>query len=271
MGRRSEFTKKDAKALCRRLINNPTLTIRQLEASMYGNYPKLKKQPQLKDFNLSESILAKNKKEKNRDESIHFFVSLILACIAHYKIADLMLGPSYPLKEKLLMIVFTILPFGIFFFHVFLKLTTLFIFNKKNTDKIDKLYEDYKMACGAYEYQQKLKVIQYWEDMDGREFEYAVAQYFKSKNYQVEITKYSNDGGVDIILYKDSQKIYVQCKHYQKPVGIAPARELYGVMQADNVQIGYLVTLNGCTKGVNEFIKDKNIYIYTLDDLMKEP
>lgn len=34
------------------------------------------------------------------------------------------------------------------------------------------------MSPGSYQSfasQQKLKVIQYWEDMDGREFEYAVA------------------------------------------------------------------------------------------------
>ena len=41
--------------------------------------------------------------------------------------------------------------------------------------------------------------------MDPREFEYFVADVFRSLGYKVQVTSGSNDGGKDIILYKGTK------------------------------------------------------------------
>ena len=87
--------------------------------------------------------------------------------------------------------------------------------------------------------------------------------------YRVESTPVSGDGGVDLILRnKSNEKVVVQCKSYNSPVGPAAARELYGSMMHFGVSKAVLVCPAGFTRGVEEFVKGKPIDLVAAEDLI---
>nr|WP_257148037.1 restriction endonuclease [Bacillus thuringiensis] len=57
---------------------------------------------------------------------------------------------------------------------------------------------------------------EYLEKMDPRKFEYLIADLFNSRGYQAQVTPGSNDGGKDIILWKDDEVKFVEVKRYTK-------------------------------------------------------
>ncbi|MED2874297.1 restriction endonuclease [Bacillus thuringiensis] len=52
--------------------------------------------------------------------------------------------------------------------------------------------------------------------MDPRNFEYLIADVFNSQGYRAQVTPGSNDGGKDIILWKDDEVKFVEVKRYTK-------------------------------------------------------
>ncbi len=82
------------------------------------------------------------------------------------------------------------------------------------------------------------------------------------------LTPASGDGGIDLILIKDGERILVQCKQYAKPVGPAPIRELYGVLQSDSAARAVLAAPGGVTRGAREFAYGKPISFLGLNDIL---
>ena len=76
------------------------------------------------------------------------------------------------------------------------------------------------------------------------EFEQLVGEAFRQQGYQVVETPAGPDGGVDLVLRKDGEKILAQCKHWRATkVGVPIVRELFGVM-ADRGAAGACVTVH---------------------------
>ena len=109
----------------------------------------------------------------------------------------------------------------------------------------------------------------WWRSISDAEFEKEVGKWYKDKGYKVKVTQKSSDGGVDIILQKDDEISYVQCKQWKDYVPVSIVRELYGVMSLHNVKKGDIVCLKGGTKGANDFAVECGIRIITLRDLVK--
>lgn len=82
--------------------------------------------------------------------------------------------------------------------------------------------------------------------MSWQKFEELVGEAFRRQGYVVvDLGGAKPDGGIDLILHKGTEKIIVQCKHWQtKPVGVAPVRELRGVVAREKAKRGILVTSN---------------------------
>lgn len=79
--------------------------------------------------------------------------------------------------------------------------------------------------------------------MDGYAYEKYVAMWLKKKGYRnVQVTKKSNDYGVDIIAYKNNVKYAVQCKYYGNPVGVAAIQEVVAGKAFYNCQEAIVVT-----------------------------
>lgn len=50
------------------------------------------------------------------------------------------------------------------------------------------------------------------EELSPEEFEHYVAKEFAAAGYKTDVTRYSGDGGIDIIMYRDNKTYGVQCK-----------------------------------------------------------
>jgi len=72
----------------------------------------------------------------------------------------------------------------------------------------------------------KLKNLSGLDDLNGIEFEVAIAGLYEYKGYNVEITKASGDFGVDVIAKKGSEILAIQAKRYSGKVGIKAVQEV---------------------------------------------
>lgn len=109
----------------------------------------------------------------------------------------------------------------------------------------------------------------WWTSLDGWSFEKEVAKVFQSSGYTANVTSGSNDGGIDINLYRGSERIVVQCKNYKSAVGPAPVRDLFGVLTSVKAHGAIMVSQTSYTKGAVQFAYDHGIKLMTLDDIIK--
>jgi restriction system protein len=97
--------------------------------------------------------------------------------------------------------------------------------------------------------------------MPWQEFEMLVGETFRRKGYTVSETGGGGaDGGVDLVLRKDGEKLLVQCKQWKAyKVGVTTIRELYGVMAAAGAAGGFVVTSGVFTQEAKSFAEGRNI------------
>lgn len=131
------------------------------------------------------------------------------------------------------------------------------------------MYQSYLAEQSAYEEYQRFANVQFWRSLGGLEFEKAFAALCEKMGYNVTLTPPSGDEGVDVILRKDGKKIIVQCKAHSNPVGPAIARELYGSLFHHKADEAWLIALAGVTYGVKDFIKEKPIRVFELNDVIQ--
>lgn len=83
------------------------------------------------------------------------------------------------------------------------------------------------------------------------EFELLVAALYKRMSYQVQVTRATKDGGIDVIarnLTSGNQSIvYVQCKHQARNVRVQALRELTGLVLLHHANKGVLVSSSDFT------------------------
>lgn len=110
----------------------------------------------------------------------------------------------------------------------------------------------------------------WWENLNPFDFEEEVGKWYQMRGYRFRVTNKSNDGGVDVVLTKNGETTYVQCKqwNYEVPVGVV--RELLGVMASKGVKKGIVACLKGGTKGAVDFANDNGIRIVTHHDFIKD-
>ena len=99
--------------------------------------------------------------------------------------------------------------------------------------------------------------------IDPRDFEKVVAEIFRKKGFNVNLTSRSNDGGKDVIaLSKDAlgieTKYFIECKRYslENKVGVDIIRSLYGVHHTVNSpNVSVLATTSTFTRGAKSFVE----------------
>ena len=99
--------------------------------------------------------------------------------------------------------------------------------------------------------------------LDRRVFEELVAELFCGFGYQVELTKRTKDGGIDVVAIKNDQfkvKFLIQCKRPDpgNPVGIEVVRDLRGVLRSAGNQASkdIIATTTRLTRGAKQFITE---------------
>jgi restriction system protein len=108
-----------------------------------------------------------------------------------------------------------------------------------------------------------------------QEFESLVGEGFRRRGFKVvERGGAGPDGGVDLALSRGSERFLVQCKQWRaRQVSVSVVRELYGVMAAERVAGGYVVTSGTFTMDAKEFSSGRNIELIDgrgLDALLRE-
>lgn len=103
-----------------------------------------------------------------------------------------------------------------------------------------------------------------------REFENLVGQAFRERGYSVkELGGKGPDGGVDLELRMGADKYFVQCKHWKsQTVGVAPVRELFGVMSAEGAVGGFVVASGPFTTEATKFSEGRSIELLNASALV---
>jgi len=89
-----------------------------------------------------------------------------------------------------------------------------------------------------------------------RDFEQLITEAFRRDGYTAQTTASGPDGGVDIVLRKGGKTYLVQCKHWRnRRVGVAPIRELAGVIASAKASGGYFVCSGAFTDEAKAFAR----------------
>lgn len=107
--------------------------------------------------------------------------------------------------------------------------------------------------------------------LSGIDFENLCATLISGMGFQVELTKASGDGGIDIIansstpLYKG--KYIIQCKRYTGTVGEPILRDLYGVVMSERANKGILMTTGTFTRSAVAFAEGKPLELIDISGI----
>lgn len=123
----------------------------------------------------------------------------------------------------------------------------------------------YASACEEYLRLQK----SFWTSLSGAEFESQLAEIYRRHGYEVEPTKATGDGGVDLILRKASRTGIVQCKQWAQPAGIPVLRELIGSLVAFRADYAVLACTGGFTRPAITFAQSHSIELLSLNEILE--
>jgi len=110
--------------------------------------------------------------------------------------------------------------------------------------------------------------------LEWKRFETICAEYLRMKGFDPKETRIGADGGVDINLYKDGIEKpvgIVQCKAWNTyMVGVKPVRELFGVMAAEDINLGIFMTSGVFTSEAIVFAEGKPLELISGVKLLAE-
>ena len=234
-------------------------------------------EPVLKDYDLTLELIEKYNKQTLNDilDKSYFKYAPLLLSIIYWIYND---GISFVFNNVALgffSIIF-ILPLTMGFFSVILVILNTLISSiikfyhplTKSVISYKKDLNEYNIRLKEYKEEQEKRKKDFWYSLSGYEFEHEVAKLFKQFGFRVEVTKGSDDKGIDINMWDNNKYIVVQCKAHKKRLSPAISRELYGTMISHNASEAYLVTLEGVSDKSNEFILDKPIKIFDVNNLI---
>lgn len=78
--------------------------------------------------------------------------------------------------------------------------------------------------------------------MDGVDFEKFIALIFTLRGYKVTFTPRAGDQGVDLIAARDAERIAIQCKRWNNPVGLKAIQEVFTGKSLYKCTEGLLIT-----------------------------
>jgi restriction system protein len=94
-------------------------------------------------------------------------------------------------------------------------------------------------------------------DVSWREFERLVCEAYRRQGYLADVVgSESGDGGVDVRLTRNSERVLVQCKQWRAyTVGVTTLRELLGVVVSERATKGIVVTSGRFTAEAQAFAR----------------
>lgn len=112
--------------------------------------------------------------------------------------------------------------------------------------------------------------IKYFDNLNGLEFEeYTKNLLIKLGYIKVEVTKSTNDFGVDVIAEKDNIKYGIQCKNYSDKVGNSAVQEVHAGITHYHCTKGMIITNNYFTSQAINQAQELDIILIDRDLLIK--
>jgi len=91
-------------------------------------------------------------------------------------------------------------------------------------------------------------------------FEHLVGEAFRRRGYRVRENAVAGaDRGIDLVLTRADETVLVQCKRWDKPIGVPIVRELLGAVTAEGASGGILVASSLFTAPARSFAQDTGI------------
>ena len=115
------------------------------------------------------------------------------------------------------------------------------------------------------ELEEKRKKKEFWFGLDGLDTEDELDKVFEKLGFETETTPPSNDEGIDHVL---NGEIVVQTKNQQSKVSRPDLQRFWGSWK-DSHKKGIFVSINGFSNTCEEFVKDKPILLYDVDDVVR--
>lgn len=228
--------------------------------------------PKIKDFGLKETdIKLYYRKRKLYSTTLFIILSIIPVTLIIFLVIHV------SKNSNLFFIVISIIITLIFSFWIW-GLPLIYFSDFIDTKVFSKFFSNEKLN-NYFKAEVKFKeneiLIQkqlqkYWYGLSGHKFEKEITDLLNKTGYNAVKTKGSNDGGIDIILYDNSNHIstLIQCKAYKKQLSPATARELFGVMTSRKVNRGMIICLGGFSKETIKFTHGKNIELLDINDII---
>ncbi|MCF8707083.1 restriction endonuclease [Rhizorhapis sp. SPR117] len=101
----------------------------------------------------------------------------------------------------------------------------------------------------------------FWREMRGVDLERALMRLFQKRGCEVETTKVSGDGGVDLVVKIGDAVMWRQCKGHATPISVAPIREIAGVCSRSNAH-PVVFAVNGFTKPAQDTAKALGVQLF---------
>lgn len=104
--------------------------------------------------------------------------------------------------------------------------------------------------------------LDWLRDLDWRGFERLVGDAYQRQGFTVLPTAYGSDGGIDLILERGTERVFVQCKHWRASrVGVQVVRELFGLVAAHRATGGIVVSSGTFTPEATEFARISGVVL----------
>lgn len=105
--------------------------------------------------------------------------------------------------------------------------------------------------------------------IDPRDFEFYCGDYLRFKGYKkVKVTKATQDGGIDVIAYKNGIKYAVECKRYRGSVGRPIIQKLHSAAMMSGA-IGIVITTGHFTNQAIQYANEAAIILIDGQELCK--
>lgn len=102
--------------------------------------------------------------------------------------------------------------------------------------------------------------------LNPKKYEDVVASVFKNLGYSAQVTGYSSDGGIDVILNNsDDNFIGVQVKRYKNKIKVEQIRSFIGALFINNYTNGIFVTTSDFQSGASKLAKSISDKTYSVE------
>lgn len=100
-------------------------------------------------------------------------------------------------------------------------------------------------------------------EMNGYEYEKYCATWLKKHGYHnIQVTKASNDQGIDILAYKKRKRYGFQCKYYESPVGNDAVQQAFTGATYYNCDIAVVITNTTFTRSAISLAQETDVVLF---------